>query len=617
MAANKNIKAETEAYINSQKNRKPVNHISFSTTMLLNRRTGILPENRRRVRTRARAAAVPVHRAAVSEKALSGDISMEEKYNLSEYVDRLYSAALKKTRDSYAAEEIAQETFLAVISQLSRGKKPDNLWAWLLTILSNKYCDWLREKYNKPQISFEEYPFEIAQETEPEEDSVEKLEVIRRELGYLARIHREVMVRFYMHGHTVERIAADLGIPSGTVKSRLNIGRQHIRKGVADMENYTRQSYEPDTLHLSCSGDTGLSNEPFSLVSSADKLAQSILILAYPKPITETELAKALGVPSAFVEPVTERLIQGELMRRTEGGKVYTDFIIFTDRDRKATFEKQLALVEDHFQLFWEDVGLALGELRQKPWYLRQTERARTRLELHFCIRLLINACISVRNEVTGDFPYSEYPYRRDGGRWIAMGMQYSAEDCKENEELFLKYNINGQAGNMDRNFRDTKFLQILLYDTALGNLPDHKWIPEYKKWFYELWKKVPAGESAVSAHVLEDAEILIEHGFLRREDTLELDIPVLTTEEYQEEGLLWEVYVEKIAARVRKVLQPIFENGFVKLPAHLKDVPRWQQYMFCGNRIPMALICRAREMGLFLEGVDYPVPAALLIYEV
>lgn len=542
---------------------------------------------------------------------------MKEKYDLSEYVDRLYSAAVKKTRDSYAAEEIAQETFLAAITQLSRGKEPDHLWAWLLTILSNKYCDWLREKYGKPQISFQEYPFEIAWEPEPEEDSGEKLEAVRRELGYLARIHREVMVRFYMHGHTVERIAADLGIPSGTVKSRLNIGRQHIRKGVADMENYARQSYEPDTLHLSCSGEMGLNNEPFSLVSSADKLAQSILSLAYPRPVTETELAKALGVPAAFVEPVTERLIQGELMRRTEGGKVYTDFILFTDRDRKATFERQLALVEEHFGLFWEETGRALEQLRQKSWYLRQTRRARTRLELHFCVRLLMNACVSVRNEVAGDMPYSDYPYRRDGGRWIAMGMRYSPEDCRENDGAFRKYNVNGQAGMSERNFRDTKFLQILLYDTTLGSLPDHDRMPEYKKWFYELWKKVPAGESAVSAHVLEDAEILIEHGFLRREDTLELDIPVLSAAEYQEEGAIWAEYVQKTAARVREALLPLYEGGAVKIPAHLKSVPRWQQYIFCGDRIPMAVIYKAREKGLFLEGVDYPVPAALLIYEV
>ena len=72
------------------------------------------------------------------------------------------------------------------------------------------------------------------------------------------------------------------------------------------MENYMQQSYEPDTLNLSCSGSSGLKEEPFSLVEYSDKLAQNILILAYPKPVTETELAKALGVPTAYVEPIVQ-----------------------------------------------------------------------------------------------------------------------------------------------------------------------------------------------------------------------------------------------------------------------------------------------------------------------
>ncbi len=539
-----------------------------------------------------------------------------ENYDLSEYVDRLYSAAVKKTRDSQTAEDIAQETFLAAVSQLSRGKKPDNLWAWLLTILSNKYCDWLRQKYNRPQISFEEYPFEIAQESAEEDDSGEKLEAIRRELGYLARIHREVMVRYYMHGHTVERIARELQIPSGTVKSRLNIGRQHVRKGVTDMENYTKQSYEPDILHVACSGEEGLHHEPFSLVPGSDKLAQNILILAWPRPLTETEIAKALGVPAAFVEPVVEKLSEGELMKRTEGGKVYTDFIIYTDRDRKATFAKQLDTVEKHFTLFWEYAEQGLKELREKPWYQRQTGHARTKLELHFCVKILMNAHVIVRDEVTGAMPYSEYPYRKGGGRWIAIGMQYPAGYRREDDAEFWKYGVDGEAGFAEKNFRDARYLEMCSYGTSFGNCPDYEKADSYVKWFYELWEKVPAEESAVYAHVLQDADSLIEQGFLRREDTLKLDIPVLARAEYQEECSLASEYAEKTAGYVREVLLPVFESGYVRLPSHLKSVPKWQQYMFCGDSVPMMVICKAREEGLFLSGVDYPVPASLLVYE-
>ncbi|MCI9438725.1 MAG: RNA polymerase sigma factor [Lachnospiraceae bacterium] len=542
---------------------------------------------------------------------------MEENYDLGKYVDRLYSAAVKKTRDAQAAQDIAQETFLAALSQLSRGKKPDNLWAWLLTIISNKYCDWLREKYNRPQISFEAYPLEIAREEAADDDSAEKLEAIRRELGYLGRLHREVMIRFYMYGQTVDRIARDLQIPAGTVKSRLNIGRRHVRKGVTDMENYTRQSYAPDTLHIACSGGEGLNHEPFSLVPDSDKLAQSILILAYPKPLTETELARALGVPAAFVEPVTEKLVQGELMKRTDGGKVYTDFIIYTDKDRKATFEKQLAIAEEHFGLFWEEMEQGLGKLRGKSWYQRQTEHARAKLELHFCVKTLMNAHISVRDEVTGAMPWSKYPYRQDGGRWIAMGMQYRAGSGSESEEDFWKYGVDGETGFEERNFRDARYLEGRGYGTFLGGQHvDYERMAQYVKWFYELQEKIPVEESALSARLLQDAESLIEQGFLRRAESLELDIPAISRAEYQEECSLSGEYAEKIAVRIREVLLPIFESGYVRLPAHLKSVPKWQQYMFCGDSVPMAVIYKAMEKGLFLDGVKEPLPAFLMVYD-
>lgn len=545
------------------------------------------------------------------------------KYDLSRYADRLYLAAVRKTRDSVAAEDIAQETFLAALVQLSNGKKPENLWAWLLAILSNKYCDWLREKYNRPQISFEEYPFEIAGksvEDDENDDSEEKLEAIRRELGRLAGIHREVMIRYYMHNQTVQQIAEELQIPVGTVKSRLNLGRQHIREEVTDMGNYTKQSYEPDTLNIACAGGAGLHEEPFSLVPDSDRLAQSILITAYRKPLAETELAKALGVPAAFVEPVVEKLVAGELMKRTNGGRAYTDFIIYTDTERKGAFKKQLSVTEKYFPLFWEEMERGLIVLREKQWYRQQTEHARAKLALYFCVKTLKNAVVSVRDEVTGAMSYSEYPYRKDGGRWIAMGMQYPAGYHHKDDVEFWKYEVNGEAGYVERNFRDTKTVELRCYGTSLNDdfsystIYDHA--KQYVKWFYELWRKIPAEESAISDLVIQGADNLIKQGFLKKGNTLELDIPLLDHAAYHEECELVSEYEGKIAARIREVLLPVFECGGVRLPSHLKSVPKWQQYMFCCSSVPMMVIYKAKEKGMFLKDVDYPLPAALLVCE-
>lgn len=540
---------------------------------------------------------------------------MNTNNKLTEYVDRLYHAALAKAGDAYVAEDIAQETFLAAISALSKGKGPDNIWGWLYSIMSNKYCDWLRDKYNKAQVSFDDYPFEIPEET-LDDDSEKKLADIRRELGYLAKSHREVIVRFYMHGDTIEQISHDLNLPQGTVKSRLNTGRKHIKEGVGNMENYTKQSYEPDVLGMSCSGEVGLGGEPFSLVGDTDKLTQNVLLLAYEKPVTDTELAKALGTPVAFVEPIIEKMIDGELMKRTDGGKVYTDFIIYSDKDRKATFQNQLKLVSDNFDLFWCGTAEALDALRVKDYYIRQSEHGKAKLELHFCIKLLLNAHIDVRNEVTGVMPYSEYPYRKNGGRWFAMGQKY-APDCDfKKDHDFWKYGISGEAGTELKNFRDAKYLALRKYDTELGRYPNCYFKAEYVKWLYELLSDVPRDESSVGDNVLEASESFIESGILKRSASLEIDIPILTRLEYHDECNLVTKYEKSVSANIHDVLMPIFDSGYVKLPPHLKSVPKWQQYMFCGDSVPMAVIHKAKEKGLFMNGIDYPVPASILVIE-
>lgn len=383
-------------------------------------------------------------------------------------------------------------------------------------------------------------------------------------------------------------------------------------------ESYCRQSCEPDMLYIACAGEEGLHQEPFSLVPQLDRLSQSILIQAYQKPLTEEEIARALGVPSAFVEPVVKRLTEGELMYRAEGGrKVYTDFIIYTDEDRKATFDKQLAVAEAHFPLFWEELEKGLTALREKAYYKRQKEHARHKLELHFCVKTLMNAQSTVRDEVTGTMPYSQYPYHRDGGRWLAIGNQYSAGHGPQEDKEFQKYNVNGEAGCNEKNFRDADCIELREYATFLGGNPDFGKRLQYVKWFYELASGVPAEELSVDARVLQDTDLLTEAGFLTRtEEGPALDIPVLKREEYRDECLLVSEYAERMAGKVREILLSVFQSGYVRLPKHLKSVPKWQQYMYCGDSVPMAVIFQAMEKGVFLKDVDYPLPASLLIFD-
>ena len=230
------------------------------------------------------------------------------KTELIEYADYLLQTAMYKVDSIEDAEDLVQETLVEALLAIQQNKAIDNPKSWLVTVLHHKYYDMLRRKYRKGTVSMDvigEVP--VCDELLEQIERSEEAEQIRCSLAHLTEIYRQVMVRYYVHGESVKQIAKALGIPENTVKSRLDTGRKHVRKDVT-MENYPRQSYEPETLWLSNSGKTGIANEPFSLVED-DRIIMNLLILAYEKPVTIPELAKAIGISTTYIEPIVDKLV--------------------------------------------------------------------------------------------------------------------------------------------------------------------------------------------------------------------------------------------------------------------------------------------------------------------
>jgi hypothetical protein len=125
-----------------------------------------------------------------------------------------------------------------------------------------------------------------------------------------------------------------------------------------------------------------MNGEPASLVNH-DLIAQNLLYLAYSKPITIEHLSREIGIPAAYIEPVVQKLVKGELMRQT-GNKVYTDFIISTLEDRGKHITAQKQLVENHFDLFWKAIQAGLDRLRQINYSHVFNHDQRHALELYF-----------------------------------------------------------------------------------------------------------------------------------------------------------------------------------------------------------------------------------------
>ena len=110
-------------------------------------------------------------------------------HNIQNYMEYVFSLALQKCQNFADAEDLSQETLLAMHLFISKGGKIDNIKAWLTSTLNHKYYDLLRKKYKMPLISIDSIP-EPAW-AEEDEESKRELEQMRREILTLLKINME------------------------------------------------------------------------------------------------------------------------------------------------------------------------------------------------------------------------------------------------------------------------------------------------------------------------------------------------------------------------------------------------------------------------------------------
>ena len=159
---------------------------------------------------------------------LTGNPS-QENLTLADLYDAYETKMLRYARilvgDPFWAEDLVQDTFMRAIAHLGLlgGLEPYQRLAWLRRVLKNRFIDQQRARQREQELVQQ-----IIQETEFVED--EDLPMLTRELLELApEKDRELLTQHYFQGMTSEEIGKQLGIPAGTVRSRLHLARKKLR----------------------------------------------------------------------------------------------------------------------------------------------------------------------------------------------------------------------------------------------------------------------------------------------------------------------------------------------------------------------------------------------------
>jgi RNA polymerase sigma-70 factor, ECF subfamily len=147
-----------------------------------------------------------------------------------EHWPRAYRAAYLVVHDGAAAEDIAQEAFLAAVRNLDRFDRRRPFAPWLHRIVVNRAIDWARARALRRETS-EQLFAELDEDTEENVQAGNPLaDDIAGGLRSLSPEHRAVIVLRYLLDYTPGEIAELLELPRGTVHSRLRRGLDHLEE---------------------------------------------------------------------------------------------------------------------------------------------------------------------------------------------------------------------------------------------------------------------------------------------------------------------------------------------------------------------------------------------------
>ena len=261
---------------------------------------------------------------------------------ITEYLKPIFGFALKRCKSTQDAEDLSQEIVLKAYRALLAKDDVGDAGKFIWTIAHNALCNYYRDSVTSViGVPIDEFA-EILADPDAQQDpdgNAETITRLQREIAYLSKLQRKIVIMYYFENRKQADIASELGIPVGTVKWHLFEAKKELKRGMDTMRKTSELKFHPIKFDgYGINGSVGSRNPDEFFRSS---LPQNICYCVRNAAKTVNEIADDLGVSPVYVETEVDVLEEyGFLVKQKD--KYLINFCIVEPTAEQLTMQNDM-----------------------------------------------------------------------------------------------------------------------------------------------------------------------------------------------------------------------------------------------------------------------------------